>query len=280
VLSGLPHGTAAWTAFLGFWGLLLALAGAEAWLPLHRDGDEPRGRIAGNVGMGVINASIAAFLPVSSVVPAAWAAAHGVGLMNRLALPYALVVLSSVLVRNLATYGVHRLSHAMPLLWRIHRVHHSDTRLDLSTGFRNHPLELAIVVPLLALVSVGLGLDPATLLAYESVAIGFSLCTHANLRLPTRFERVLRWLFVTPTMHHVHHSSRRAETDSNYGDVLSFWDRLFGTYCDLPEETLRATRFGLGDAFDAHAPNLLHQLRSPLIAVPPNPSPDRQASEA
>ncbi|HEY0412932.1 MAG TPA: sterol desaturase family protein [Allosphingosinicella sp.] len=278
MLSGFAHGAAAWAALLAFGSLLLALAAAEAWRPLHEGGDEPRARIPGNVGLGVINAAIATILPVSSVIPAAWAAAHGVGLMNRIALPFALVALVTVLVRNLATYAVHRLSHALPLFWRVHRVHHADTRLDLSTGFRNHPLELAIVVPILAAISIGCGLDAGTLIVYEAVAVGFALWTHANLRLPGGLERALRRLLVTPAMHHVHHSSRRAETDSNYGDVLSLWDHLFGTYCDLPEETLRATRFGLGDAFDAGAPNLFHQLRSPLLALPA--SPDPSASEA
>jgi sterol desaturase/sphingolipid hydroxylase (fatty acid hydroxylase superfamily) len=182
--------------------------------------------------------------------------------------------MATILLRNLATWLVHRVSHAVPLFWRAHRVHHGDVRLDLSTGFRNHPLELAYVVPWLAGVTIALGLDPATLAAYEAVAIGFSLWTHANLRLPAALDARLRLVLVTPAMHHVHHSSRRAETDSNYGDVFSFWDRLFGTYRGLSEEELRAVRFGLGDAFDPHAASFVRQLGGPFE------TPGRRRSEA
>jgi sterol desaturase/sphingolipid hydroxylase (fatty acid hydroxylase superfamily) len=264
VLSGLPHGAAGWIAFGVFWALLFLLAAAELWRPLHDGKDEPRGRIPGNIALGLANAGLGLLLPLSTVLPAAWAARHGVGLFNRVALPGAVVVLATVLLRNLATWLAHRASHAVPLFWRAHRVHHGDVRLDLSTGFRNHPLELAYVVPWLAGVAIAFGLDAATLAAYEAVAIGFSLWTHANLRLPPAIDARLRLVLVTPAMHHVHHSSRRAETDSNYGDVLSVWDRLFGTYHELPEPDLKATRFGLGDEYDPGASSLVRQLRSPF----------------
>ncbi|MEA3061278.1 MAG: hypothetical protein QOJ94_1059 [Sphingomonadales bacterium] len=264
VLSGLPRGGAGWLAFAAFWALLFLLAAAELWRPLHQANEEPAGRIPGNVALGLINAALGAALPLSTVLPAAWAARHGIGLFHRIALPAAVVVVATILLRNLATWLAHRASHALPLFWRAHRVHHGDVRLDLSTGFRNHPLELLYVVPWLAGITVALGLDPATLAAYEAVAIGFSLWTHANLRLPPAVDARLRLVLVTPAMHHVHHSSRRAETDSNYGDVLSLWDRLFGTYRDLAEPDLRATRFGLGDDYDSGASNLVRQLRSPF----------------
>jgi sterol desaturase/sphingolipid hydroxylase (fatty acid hydroxylase superfamily) len=259
----LPSG-APWIPLTAFGVPLLLLAAAEMWRPLHVGREEPKGRIGGNVAMGVINAGLGALLPVSTVIAAGWAARHDVGLMNEVALPALAIVAATVAIRNLATYAVHRLSHAVPFLWRVHRVHHADIRLDLSTGFRNHPLELAIGAPLLAGVTIACGLDAATLAVYESVAIVFAMWSHANLRLPERLDRRLRLALVTPAMHHVHHSSRRRETDSNYGDVLSLWDRLFGTYVDLTPGQLRATRFGLGDAHDEGAPHLLHQLRSPF----------------
>ncbi|MEA3001200.1 MAG: hypothetical protein QOK17_3033 [Sphingomonadales bacterium] len=264
MLSGLPHGGAGWLAFAAFWSLLFLLAAAELSRPLHEAREEPAARIPGNVALGLISAALGVALPLSTVLPAAWAARHGVGLLNRVALPTVAVIVATVLLRNLATWLVHRASHAVPLFWRAHRVHHGDMRLDLSTGFRNHPLELAYVVPWLAAVTIALGLDPATLAAYEAVAIGFSLWTHANLRLPAALDAKLRLVLVTPAMHHVHHSSRRAETDSNYGDVFSLWDRLFGTYRHLPEPELKATRFGLGDGYDAGASSFLSQLAAPF----------------
>jgi sterol desaturase/sphingolipid hydroxylase (fatty acid hydroxylase superfamily) len=276
MLSVLPRDGASWIPLCGFALLLVLLTVAEMWRPLHVGRDEPKGRIGGNVAMGVINAGLGSLLPVSSVLAAAWAAQHGAGLMNRIALPVVVVIIATVVVRNLATYAIHRLSHAVPLLWRFHRVHHADVRLDLSTGFRNHPLELLFVAPWLAAVTIALGLDAATVTAYEAVAIAFSLWTHANLDLPGGLDRWLRVGLVTPAMHHVHHSSRRCETDSNYGDVLSVWDRMFGTYVDLTPHALRATRFGLGDSFDVGAAHLIHQLRSPFARA----ARERAGSEA
>ncbi|HEY1605298.1 MAG TPA: sterol desaturase family protein [Allosphingosinicella sp.] len=266
MLSAAMHGGLGWVAFGAFWGLLALLALAELWRPLHVGVDEPAGRIAGNIGLGLVNAGLGLALPLSTVLPAAWAHRHGVGLMNSEPLPYAIALAATLLLRNLATWMVHRASHAAPLLWRVHRVHHADVRLDLSTGFRNHPLELAYVAPWLAAFTIAFGLDPATLAAYEATAIGFSLWTHANVRLPVSADRWLRLLFVTPAMHHVHHSSRRTETDSNYGDVFSFWDRLFGTYRPLGESEVKAVRFGLGDAFDREAPSFVRQLAGPFEA--------------
>jgi sterol desaturase/sphingolipid hydroxylase (fatty acid hydroxylase superfamily) len=264
MLSGFPRGGAAWAAFALFWLLLFALAAAEQWRPLHRGGEEPRGRIPANFALGLLNAGLGTLLPVSTVVAAAWAKEHGVGVMNLLPLPAAAAVAATVLLRNLATWLVHRASHRVPLFWRVHRVHHADVALDLSTGLRNHPLELAIVAPWLAAVAIAFGFDPAALAVYEAAAVGFALWSHANVALPGRLDALLRRALVTPAMHHVHHSSRRAETDSNYGDVFSFWDRWFGTYCELGAEALRATRFGLGDGFDEGASSLSRQLRGPF----------------
>jgi sterol desaturase/sphingolipid hydroxylase (fatty acid hydroxylase superfamily) len=198
------------------------------------------------------------------VLAAGWAERHDIGLLNLLDVPAAAAIASTVAIRSLATYFVHRASHAIPWLWRIHRVHHADTALDLSTGLRNHPFELAIVVPALAAVTIASGLDPLTLLVYEAVALPFNLWSHANLRLHPRLDRTLRLLFVTPAMHHVHHSARRAETDSNFGDVFTLWDRLFGTYAMLDPSALQAVRFGLGEAHESRAASLAAQILSPL----------------
>ncbi|MFL6856541.1 MAG: sterol desaturase family protein [Allosphingosinicella sp.] len=277
MLSGFPRDGAAWLAFGLFWALLFALAAAEQWRPLHRGGEEPRGRIPANFGLGLLNAGLATLLPVSTVASAAWAARHGIGLMHAVAFPAAAAIPATLLLRSLAVWLIHRASHAVPILWRAHRVHHADVRLDLSTGLRNHPLELAYVAPWLAAVTVAFGFDPAALAVYEAVAVAFALWSHANLGLPPRLDAALRRVLVTPAMHHVHHSSRRAETDSNYGDVLSLWDRWFGTYFELDREALVATRFGLGDDFDGDASSLAGQLRGPFRGPPPGAA---AASEA
>jgi sterol desaturase/sphingolipid hydroxylase (fatty acid hydroxylase superfamily) len=268
MLNRLVENYAAWLPFLLFWPILFAVAAAEMWRPLHTGRVEPPGRIPANIGLGLINAGLVTIVPLSTVFAAGWAAAQGIGLFNNVALPFALVAAATVAIRSIANYAVHRLSHAVPLLWRIHRVHHADTALDLSTGLRNHPLELAVVVPLLAGAAIVFGLDPWVLMVYEAIALPFALWSHANLRLPPPLDRALRWLLVTPAMHHVHHSARQAETDSNYGDVFSVWDRLFGTYTALDEACLRQVRFGLGEAHDRRAAHLGAQLLSPIRRDP------------
>jgi sterol desaturase/sphingolipid hydroxylase (fatty acid hydroxylase superfamily) len=271
VLSRLQFDDQAW-GLIAFVLMLFVLAAAEMWRPLYIARAEPKGRILGNVVMGLINGGLALVLPLSTVLSAEWAARHGLGLMNLAPTPLLVAIPATVAIRSLAAYLVHRASHRVAWFWRVHRVHHSDTALDLSTGFRNHPLELAFVVPWLAAVTIAFGLHAPTLVVYEAAALGFALWDHANLSLPPRLDRLLRLFLVTPAMHHVHHSAVSAETDSNYGDMLSAWDRLFGTYRALDCDALRAMRIGLGDAFDPGAASLLGQLRSPLAADPAPPS--------
>ena len=167
----------------------------------------------------------------------------------------------------------------MPLLWRIHQIHHCDTAIDLSTSFRNHPVTPLVQAAILASVAVLLGLWVPALILYEIISSGLVLLTHANLHLG-RGEPYLRWLIVTPQMHHVHHSAVQHETDSNFGDVFSVWDRLFGTYCARNVEEVRAMRIGLGDSHDPRAGSLVHQLRLPLLGPTTEPLAAAQAPSA
>lgn len=244
---------------------LFVLAAAELWRPLRSGGEERAGRIPSNLAMGLINIAVALVLPVSAVFAAQFAEREGIGLMNLVPTPLPAAIVATVALRSLAIYIAHRTAHQVGWMWRVHRVHHSDTALDLSTGVRNHPVELAWIVPWVALVTIAFGLHAPTLMVYEAVAFGFVLWDHANFDVPERLDRPMRLLFVTPAMHLVHHSAVRAETDSNYGDVLSIWDRLFGSYRSLDADGLQAMRIGLGDAFDPGSASLIHQLRLPLL---------------
>jgi sterol desaturase/sphingolipid hydroxylase (fatty acid hydroxylase superfamily) len=264
MLSRLADGSA-WLPLALLMFFLFALAAAELWRPLRTGGEERSGRIPSNLALGLINIALALVLPVSAVFAAEFAAREGIGLMNMVPTPLPGAILATIALRSLSIYLAHRTAHRIGWMWRVHRVHHSDTALDLSTGLRNHPLEFAWVVPWVALVTVAFGLHAPTLIVYEAVAFGFALWGHANFDVPERLDRPIRLLFVTPAMHLVHHSSVRAETDSNYGDTLSLWDRLFGTYRALDAEALQATRIGLGDAFDPGAASLIQQLRLPLL---------------
>ena len=253
-----------WLPFLAYGLLLIALAAAETLLPLHRTSEEAGGRIATNFAMGLLNAALLAALPLSSVIPAEWAREMKVGLFNAVATPALIAFSATIAIRSLAGYALHRLSHAVPLLWRVHRVHHCDTAVDLSTGFRNHPIETLFMAVGLALAATVFGLSVPALLAYEIAAACFVLWGHANLRLPAGLDRALGWLLVTPAMHHVHHSARQPETDSNFGEVFSLWDRVFGTYRHLDAAEIAAMRIGLGESSDREAGRLVAQLCAPL----------------
>jgi sterol desaturase/sphingolipid hydroxylase (fatty acid hydroxylase superfamily) len=128
------------------------------------------------------------------------------------------------------------LSHAVPALWRLHRMHHADLDFDVTTGIRFHPLEILLSMAVKLAVIAALGAPAAAVLAFEVLLNATSMFNHGNLRIPARLDRALRWLVVTPDMHRVHHSIERRETDSNFGFNLPWWDRLFGTYRAAPAE--------------------------------------------
>lgn len=253
-----------WLPFAAFWLLFIAIALVELLLPIHHKAIETKSRLFTNFSLGVATFTIAAILPLSTILAAQWAANESIGLLNLVAMPVVLAFALTIALRSLAAYALHRLEHKVPLLWRIHQIHHCDTALDLSTSFRNHPVTPLVQATILGSVAVLLGLWVPALIVYETLSVGLVLVTHANLHLG-RTEPYLRWLIVTPQMHHVHHSAVQRETDSNFGDVFSIWDRLLGTYCARDVEEVRAMRIGLGDSHDPHAGSLVHQLKLPLL---------------
>jgi sterol desaturase/sphingolipid hydroxylase (fatty acid hydroxylase superfamily) len=162
---------------------------------------------------------------------------------------------------------MHILNHKVPFLWAIHRVHHVDTRLDVSTTVRFHPLEFVFSTPLTLAGVVLLGAPPVAILIYEVMDAGVTVFSHANVRLPWWVDRPLRLFIVTPDVHRVHHSSHQPETDSNYGAVLTIWDRLLGTYRRKSAEDLATQETGLSEVQDSRSRNLLWLLILPFIAL-------------
>ena len=262
MIANLLHPDGAWLYLGAFFLLLLLLAATEIGWPIHASPAEPKGRLLANFGMGLINNLMLGLLPLSLIAAAQWAEQTHFGLLNLVPLPWLAAAAITILVRSLTSYWLHRLSHRLPLLWRIHRVHHCDVAVDLSTGFRNHPFEALVVAACMIATAVLVGFAPVPLAVYEATALAFSVWSHANVRLPLWLEPLVRTLFVTPDMHHVHHSAVRQETDSNYGDLFSFWDRLFGSHRSLDRTALRGVRFGLED--NEHPASLLRQLSAPL----------------
>jgi sterol desaturase/sphingolipid hydroxylase (fatty acid hydroxylase superfamily) len=159
---------------------------------------------------------------------------RGWGLMNAVAAPAWIAVPVSVLLLDLAIYLQHVAFHAVPALWRLHRMHHADLDIDVTTGLRFHPIEIVLSMGIKLAVVTALGAPAVAVLVFEVLLNATSMFNHANLRLPQPIDRALRWLVVTPDMHRVHHSVAVAETNSNYGFNLPWWDRLFGTYRDQP----------------------------------------------
>jgi sterol desaturase/sphingolipid hydroxylase (fatty acid hydroxylase superfamily) len=210
---------------------------------------------------------LAPLAPVSAVLGAEWAQRHGIGLLNIADAPLWIAVIATFAIRDFAGYLFHVLMHKVALFWRMHRVHHFDTHLDVSTSLRSHPLEFAAIFFTMVPLVIAFGLDPWALAAYEIVLVIVNLYSHANLRLPELLDRPLRWLLVTPNMHCLHHSSFQPETDSNYGQVFSLWDRLFGTYSAVPRAGYGAMQIGLAEIRDGRVSDLWWQIKSPALTI-------------
>lgn len=179
--------------------------------------------------------------------------------------------LASFLLLDLGIYLQHRLFHAVPLLWRLHRMHHADLDFDVTTGIRFHPAEIVLSLGIKYCLVVALGAPALSVLLFEIALNGTTMFNHGNVRLPKAIDRLLRWLVVTPDMHRVHHSIVRHETDSNFGFNLPWWDRLFRTYRPKPEAGHQAMIIGIDQFREAKELRLDRMLAQPLrqAADPP-----------
>ena len=210
------------------------------------------------------------FMPVGTqaalktVYPALAAEAGGVGLLAWLGLPTPVAVLVAVLLLDLAIYLQHVLFHAVPALWRLHRMHHADLDFDVTTGLRFHPVEILLSMVIKLMVVVALGAPAVAVLIFEVLLNATAMFNHANLRLPAWLDRALRPVLVTPDMHRVHHSAVQRETDSNFGFNLAVWDRLFGTYRAQPAAGHDAMTIGIEQFRDPGELRLDRMLTQPL----------------
>ena len=159
---------------------------------------------------------------------------HGWGLLYQISLPYWATLIVSVILLDLTLYFQHVLFHAVPLLWRFHRMHHADIFFDVTTGVRFHPLEILLSMGIKLIVVAALGPPVIAVLVFEILLNATSMFNHGNIRIPETLDRHLRWIVVTPDMHRVHHSVLVQETNSNFGFNLPWWDRLFMTYRPQP----------------------------------------------
>ena len=247
--------------------LLAVLALAERLRPCRGDA-RPAWRQVVNLSLVAIDTMLMRGLfPVLGVGLAARLRADGIGLFAALAWPEPLELALTVLALDLVIYLQHRLLHHVPLLWRAHRVHHSDLAFDVTLGVRFHPFEIVLSQAIKLGAIAVLGASPLAVLLFELVLQGGSLFTHADLALPARLDRALRWWIVTPSMHRVHHSVLRDETDSNFGFNLVWWDRLFGTYRAAPRRPEATMPLGLDEFRAPAAQSLVALLLQPFAST-------------
>jgi len=229
-----------------FLGIFLLLALAEHIWP-RRPLTVPKGR------RWLTNIALVAFdtgftrlaMPLMPVGVAVIAQTKGWGLLHQVSTPHWLRLLLAVLALDLVIYLQHRAFHRVPLFWRFHRMHHTDLDLDVSSGNRFHPVEILVSTAIKLAAVVVIGAAPEAVVTFEVLLNATSLFTHANLRFPLAFDRLLRLVLVTPDMHRVHHSVIPSETDSNFSFNASWWDRLFNTYRDQPRKGHDAMVIGL-----------------------------------
>jgi sterol desaturase/sphingolipid hydroxylase (fatty acid hydroxylase superfamily) len=207
-----------------------------------------RERWVTNLGLTALN-TILVRITVGGIAYAAakFATEHEVGLLHWMALPSWAAVVVTLLVLDFAIYLQHVMVHAVPVLWRLHRVHHADLGFDASTGLRFHPIEIFFSLGLKVAVVVLLGAVPWAVIAFEAILNASSIFNHGNVAIPESVDRGLRWIIVTPDMHRIHHSTRVVETNSNFGFSVSWWDRLCGTYRAAPALGQTGMEIGLND---------------------------------
>ena len=248
-----------------FGGVFVVLAVLEFIVPRRKQAIRRARRWPNNLGVVIVNTLLLRVLfPATAVGLALIAEARGFGLLNVIRLPDWLALLVSVLVLDLAIYLQHVLFHAVPALWRLHRMHHADLEFDVTTGLRFHPIEIVLSMLIKFAVVVAIGAPALSVLIFEVLLNATSMFNHTNMRIPTRADRVLRWLVVTPDMHRVHHSILARETNSNFGFNLPWWDRLLGTYKAQPAAGHEDMTIGIGQFRDPRELRLDRMLAQPF----------------
>lgn len=197
------------------------------------------------IGSLVIRAMAAFAVPLAAVAVAAISEKNGWGLLNQVSWPAWIEILIAVVVLDFAIWFQHLAAHKVPVLWRLHQMHHADRDIDVTTAIRFHPIEIGLSMLWKIVCVLALGASPEAVLVFEIILNGLAMFNHANVALPPRLDALLRLAIVTPDMHRVHHSVYGAEHDSNYGFNLSIWDRLFRTYTPQPRDGHRGMTIGL-----------------------------------
>ena len=245
----------------------LVFAGLAAWELLAPRRALSVGRLKrwpSNIGVLLVDAALVRLvIPTAAVGAALYAAGQGIGLFNWLQLRLSVGAILGFLILDFVIWAQHWAFHRVPLLWRLHRMHHADLDIDVTTGVRFHPFEILISMAIKIAVVVALGIPPVGVFVFEVMLNATSMFNHSNARMPNWLDRVLRLVVVTPDMHRVHHSVVRRETDSNFGFNLPWWDRLLGTYRAQPQAGHLAMTIGLAQFRDPRELRLDRMLIQP-----------------
>ncbi|QMU62726.1 MAG: sterol desaturase family protein [Gammaproteobacteria bacterium] len=220
-----------------------------------------------NLGIAALNTIILRLIfPAAAIGMAALAETQGWGVLNYIQSPIWLTLIVSVIIMDAVIYFQHVLVHAVPVLWRLHRVHHADLDFDVTTGSRFHPIEIILSLLIKFATIIVLGPPIIAVVIFEVLLNTTSMFNHANVRIPKSVDRLLRWFIVTPDMHRVHHSVEDDETNSNFGFNLPWWDRLFGTYRNQPRAGHKLMTIGINTFRDRqHCTLLPGMLAMPFI---------------
>jgi len=248
-----------------FVGILGLMAGAEALFP-RKARTQGRGhRWVSNLLLVIIDSVVVRIVfPIVAVGTAIYANTQGWGVLNLIDLPFWLEILIAVIVLDLLIYIQHVASHHIPVLWALHKVHHADRDIDVTTGARFHPVEIILSMAYKMLMVIILGAPALAVIIFEIVLNACAMFNHSNVRLPLGFDRQLRRFIVTPDMHRVHHSVIMRETNSNFGFSLSVWDRLFRTYIAQPEKGHEGMTIGLSEYQHSGPSSLVWSLWLPI----------------
>ena len=229
-----------------FFGILGVMAIWEILAPRRTLTVSKAVRWVSNLGIVFFNTFLVWLIfPVVAVGMAVFAGNQGWGIFNYFDLPFWLTVIISIVFLDFIIYLQHVMVHAVPALWRLHRVHHADLDFDVTTGGRFHPLEIMLSILIKFAAIMVLGPPVLAVVIFEVILNGTAMFNHSNVRLPLSLDRVLRWFVVTPDMHRVHHSVEDDEANSNFGFNLPWWDRLFGTYRDQPRAGHQGMTIGI-----------------------------------
>ena len=247
-----------------FAGMLALMALLEALLPRRTRRMDRLIRWPGNFAIVLIDTFVLRLLfPVASVGFALLMTERQTGLFNQFNIPAEIAIVASMLLLDLTIYAQHIVFHRIPVLWRFHRMHHTDLDLDVTSGTRFHPVEILLSVLIKFAAIALLGAPAIAVLFFEVLLNAGAMFNHANLRLPKSLDSALRLLIVTPDMHRVHHSVVPAETDANFGFNLSCWDRIFGTYIPQPQAGHARMIIGLPDYQDPKVQRIDNMLVQP-----------------